>query len=183
MDFELLISGVSDRIGAQVLEQALRTLSISCIIALSRRPLPGLGCYANLEVVVLKDFTKYSEEVICQVVWSRWLHMVNESWRGRPMTADAQRCMTTTAGDPMLELQYPKAFANAYTPTLSDGKRFRYLHLTGAIVERNQARALWLKSNVRKMKVCWISLIGRDFHGIRLATRPLTPHGAKESYK
>jgi hypothetical protein len=75
------------------------------------------------------------------------------------MTADAPRCMTTTAGDPVLELQYPKAFADAFAPTLaSNGKRFRYLHLTGAIVERDQARALWLKSDARKMKVCCHSL-------------------------
>ena len=36
------------------------------------------------------------------------------------MTAHAQRRMTTTAGDPVPELQYPKAFANAYAPTLCD---------------------------------------------------------------
>jgi hypothetical protein len=69
------------------------------------------------------------------------------------------RCMTTTAGDPTLELRYPKAFADAIAPTLAkDNKRFRYLHLTGAMVERDQARALWLKSNVRKTKVCHCSL-------------------------
>jgi hypothetical protein len=63
--------------------------------------------------------------------------------------------MTTTAGDPILELQYPQAFANAISPTLAEsGKRFRYLHLTGATVERDQTRTLWLKSDVRKIKVC-----------------------------
>jgi hypothetical protein len=71
------------------------------------------------------------------------------------MNADVPRCMTTTAGDPVLELQYPKAFAEAIMPTLPKvGKRFRYLHLTGAMVERDQARSLWLKSDVRKIKVC-----------------------------
>jgi hypothetical protein len=64
MNFELLISGVSRRIGAQVLERTLRTPSISRIIALSRRPLSGLDCHAKLEVVVLQDFTQYSEDVI-----------------------------------------------------------------------------------------------------------------------
>ncbi|KAH3918881.1 hypothetical protein HBH56_025960 [Parastagonospora nodorum] len=64
MDFEPLISGVSGCIGAQVLEQALRTSSISRIIALSRRPLPGLDYCAKLEVVVLEDFTQYSDDVI-----------------------------------------------------------------------------------------------------------------------
>jgi hypothetical protein len=69
--------------------------------------------------------------------------------------ADAARCMTTTAGDSVLELQYPKAFAEAIMPTLPKAdKRFRYVHLTGATVERDQARPLWLKSDVRKIKVC-----------------------------
>jgi hypothetical protein len=75
------------------------------------------------------------------------------------MVADFVRCMTTTAGDPVLELQYPKAFAEAIMPTLPKvGKRFRYLHITGGIVERDQARSLWVKSDVRKTKVCQYSL-------------------------
>jgi hypothetical protein len=70
----------------------------------------------------------------------------------------SRRCMTTTAGDAALELQYPKAFADAVAPTLAThDKRFRYVHLTGATVERDQAKALWLKSDVRKMKVCHCS--------------------------
>jgi hypothetical protein len=63
--------------------------------------------------------------------------------------------MTTTAGDPSLELDYPRAFATAVAPALKKtGKHFRYLHLTGATVERDQARALWVKSDARKVKVC-----------------------------
>jgi hypothetical protein len=62
--------------------------------------------------------------------------------------------MTTTAGDPMLELQYPQAFASAISPTLANGgKRFRYVHLTGGVVERDQTKTLWFKNDVRKIKV------------------------------
>jgi len=62
--------------------------------------------------------------------------------------------MTTTAGDTALELEYPKAFAEAIAPTLPEhGKRFRYLHLSGGLVERDQTRTLWMKSGVRKVKV------------------------------
>jgi hypothetical protein len=69
--------------------------------------------------------------------------------------ADAARCMTTTSGNSVLELHYPKAFAEAIMPTLPKAdKRFRYVHLTGATVERDQERPLWLKSGVRKIKVC-----------------------------
>jgi hypothetical protein len=63
--------------------------------------------------------------------------------------------MTTTAGDARLELQYPKAFADSIARTLAmNGKRFRYVHLSGAMVERDQTKALWFKSNVRRIKVC-----------------------------
>lgn len=62
--------------------------------------------------------------------------------------------MTTTAGDSFLELDYPSAFAKAFAPTVQiNGKRFRYVHLSGGMVERDQTRALWVKSGVRKIKV------------------------------
>jgi len=54
----------------------------------------------------------------------------------------------------MLELEYPKAFAFAFAPTLAKhGKCFKYVHITGALVERDQNKPLWMKSTVRKMKV------------------------------
>lgn len=68
--------------------------------------------------------------------------------------ADMARCMTTTAGNSVLELDFPRAFANAIGPNLaSRGKHFRYVHLSGAMVERDQGKSLWLKANVRKTKV------------------------------
>ena len=71
--------------------------------------------------------------------------------------ANITRCMTTTTGDPALELEYPRAFAEAIAPSLAGrGKRFRYLHLSGALVERDQKKSLWMKASVRKTKVCVI---------------------------
>lgn len=64
------------------------------------------------------------------------------------------RCMTTTAGNPVLELEYPKAFAEAFASTMPVGaKPFRYLHLSGGMVERDQDRSLWMKGSMRKTKV------------------------------
>jgi hypothetical protein len=63
--------------------------------------------------------------------------------------------MTRTAGEVMLELEYPKAFASAFAPTLAKhGKRFKYVHITGALEERDQNKPMWMKSTVRKTKVC-----------------------------
>lgn len=65
--------------------------------------------------------------------------------------------MGTTAGDKALEVDYPLAFGNAYSKTLSESKKkFRYVHLSGLATERDQDRTLWFKSETRKMKVSLI---------------------------
>jgi hypothetical protein len=64
--------------------------------------------------------------------------------------------MTTIAGDPVLELDYSRAFASAIIPTLVErGKSFRHVHVSGAMVERDQNKTLWMKNSMRKMKVGW----------------------------
>jgi hypothetical protein len=67
MTFKIIISGVSGRIGTQVLEQALRHPSVSSIIALSRRPLPELARHEHVKVVILEDFNVYPESVIARL--------------------------------------------------------------------------------------------------------------------
>lgn len=88
--------------------------------------------------------------------------------------------MTTTAGDAVLELEYPRAFADAIAPSIASGiRRFRYVHLSGAMVERDQKKSLWMKAKMRKTKVCVngsrleidrnsYSLIGSENAGCRL---------------
>jgi hypothetical protein len=62
--------------------------------------------------------------------------------------------MGTTAGDRMLEIEYPLAFGRAFEQVLREQKkRFRYVHLSGATTERDQSKALYFKSEMRKIKV------------------------------
>ncbi|KAF2626236.1 hypothetical protein BU25DRAFT_412065 [Macroventuria anomochaeta] len=137
MTFKIVLSGVTGRIGKQVLDQALQNPTITSVIALSRRPLPDLARHAKVKVLVLDNFRDYSDNVIAELAGADGC-----IW-----------CMTTTAGDPVLELEYPRAFANAIAPSLaSHGKRFRYLHLSGAFVERDQKKSLWMKADARKTK-------------------------------
>ena len=78
--------------------------------------------------------------------------------------------MTTTAGDPVLELEYPRAFADAIAPSLARrGKQFRYLHLSGGLVERDQKKSLWFIERVRKTKVCVIGSNPRSIAVARIA--------------
>ncbi|KAH6633075.1 hypothetical protein C7974DRAFT_164287 [Boeremia exigua] len=137
MTFKIILSGVTGRIGEHVLHRALQDTTITSVIALSRRPLPDLARQSKVNVLVLDDFQVYPDDVLTEL-----------------SGADAcVWCMTTTAADPLLELAYPRAFASAIAPSIADrAKRFRYLHLSGALVERDQNKMLWMKANMRKTK-------------------------------
>lgn len=66
---KLIIAGASGFVGSEVLRQALTHISISTIIALSRRPLtdPPFD-HPKVKVVVLEDFEKgYTNEVLEQL--------------------------------------------------------------------------------------------------------------------
>jgi hypothetical protein len=62
--------------------------------------------------------------------------------------------MRTTAGNKILEIDYPLAFGNTFSNTvLAQDKKFRCIHLSGAATERDQERPLWFKGEMQKMKV------------------------------
>jgi uncharacterized protein YbjT (DUF2867 family) len=67
MAFKIVISGVTGRIGAHVLYHALQSQLVSTVIALSRRPPPGIEMHAKLEVVLLEDFTTYPDDVLAKL--------------------------------------------------------------------------------------------------------------------
>ncbi|KAF1940290.1 hypothetical protein EJ02DRAFT_495068 [Clathrospora elynae] len=143
MTFKIVLSGISGRIRSQVLHQALRSPTITSVIALSRRPFPDLEGHDKLEVVVVENFMRYPEEILAKL-------------------SGADGCvwyMTTTSGDLVLEVEYPKAFAKAFASMMTnDGRRFRYVHISGAMVERDQSRTLRLKGSMRKIKEGHISM-------------------------
>jgi uncharacterized membrane protein len=68
MTFKLILSGVTGRIGKQVLHQALQDPTITSVIALSRRSLPDLVQLAKLKVLVLEDFRKYPDDVATELL-------------------------------------------------------------------------------------------------------------------
>ena len=67
MSLKIVVSGVTGRIGAHVLHHALQNPLVSRVIAISRRPPPGTGMHAKLEVVLLEDFTKYPDDVLAKL--------------------------------------------------------------------------------------------------------------------
>ena len=62
--------------------------------------------------------------------------------------------MGSTAGNLVLEIEYPLAFAKAFANTLpAHKKKFRYLHVSGAVVETNQEKPLWFFRDARRVRV------------------------------
>jgi len=133
---KLILTGVTGFIGGEVLSQCLRNSAITSVVALSRRELNDVK-NSKLEVVVVEDFSKYPESILKKL-----------------SGADACIwCMGTTAGNRVLEVDYPLAFGNAMSNVVqAQQKKFRYLHLSGAATERDQEKALWFKGDMRKMK-------------------------------
>ncbi|TVY34824.1 hypothetical protein LSUB1_G004715 [Lachnellula subtilissima] len=135
---KFIVTGSTGFIGSEVLNQCLRNPSITSIVALCRRLLPDkMSNNPKLNILVKKDFNSYSDDDIKEL-----------------SGADACIwCMGTTAGDKALEIDYPLAFANAFSTTLAESqKKFRYLHLSGCMTERDQSRPLWFAGNMRKLK-------------------------------
>lgn len=68
MTFKMILSGVTGRIGKQVLHQALLNTTITSVIALSRRPLPDIAQNDKVKVLVLKDFNMYPDDIITELI-------------------------------------------------------------------------------------------------------------------
>ena len=56
------------------------------------------------------------------------------------------------------EIEYTMAAATAFTrelaPMLPQGKKFRFVYLSGMIAERDQGKRLWYAQDGRRIKVC-----------------------------
>lgn len=62
--------------------------------------------------------------------------------------------MGTYNGDVVVEVEYPLAFAKAFATTLpSSTGKFRYVHLGGALTERDQEKHLWYLQTARRARV------------------------------
>ncbi|KAJ7696585.1 hypothetical protein B0H17DRAFT_1158660 [Mycena rosella] len=135
---KIILTGTTGFIGTEVLTQCLRNADITSIVVLSRRPLPNaLSADPKIQVILMKDFKIYPDEVVKQLegadacIWS----------------------MGTTDAIPELEIDYPLAFARAFSPTLVGHRRkFRYLHTSGVLAEKDQIKSLLFLQEGRRIK-------------------------------
>lgn len=64
---KVILTGSTGFMGKEVLDQCLKNPSITSIIALSRRNLPGVPANPKLTVVIIEDFKLYPESVLEQL--------------------------------------------------------------------------------------------------------------------
>ncbi len=156
---KFILTGCTGFIGSEVLSQCLKNPQITSIVALSRRELPeSVTKDPKLKVLIFKDFNTYSDSALKELSGADaciWLVTPSKcNFTLDQYQLNFPRCMGTTAANKELEIDYPLAFGNAFSKTLAKtGQTFRYIHLSGALTERNPDASIWYKPAMRKYKV------------------------------
>ncbi|KAI1099541.1 hypothetical protein F4804DRAFT_337150 [Jackrogersella minutella] len=137
---KILVVGASGSIGGEVLIQCLAHPSISSVVAFVRRDLPAdVSSNPKLEVVLIKDFAAWPEEVL-----QRHADAAGMIWN-----------MGSYSGDLAADVEYPLAFIESMARVLEtkpSRPRFRCVHLSGKFVRQDQEKRLWLLEKPRKIK-------------------------------
>lgn len=135
---KVIVSGVTGFIGGAVLQRCLEHPSISSVIALSRREVDVK--HPKLQTVIQKDFTKYDAAVLEQLKGAETcLWCLGAATSGM----DVHEGYTFAAAE---------AFASSVAPHTTSGKPFRFLYLSGHLVERDQDKSLWFLGQMRKAR-------------------------------
>ncbi|KUI55976.1 Protein FMP52, mitochondrial [Cytospora mali] len=142
---KVVITGATGFIGREVLEQCIEHPSITSIIVLSRRELPGPATSPKVKVVVIDDFLKYSPSTLSEIqdadacIWAlgKTLILNND---------DARR----------ISIDYTLAAAQAFTENAAaKGDReskFRFIYVSGRAAERDQTKSLWFLRDYRRIR-------------------------------
>lgn len=144
---KIILTGPTGHIGSNVLKAALAHPAITSIIAFSRRQLPTSfpDPHNKLTVIVQSDFTRYSDETLEACAGAEaciWGMGVANMETGRTIIVDS----TIAAA---------KAFVDA--KVAGEGKKFRFVHLSGMFVEKDQTKRLWFMNEGRKIRVSIIT--------------------------
>ncbi|KAF8862619.1 hypothetical protein BDZ45DRAFT_585225 [Acephala macrosclerotiorum] len=155
---KVILTGCTGMIGSETLRQSTLHPSVTSIIVLSRRPLQDSQLSPKVKVIILPDFTAY------------------DSWFWKDL-AGAEACIWTLGGIPSqfpdletakkVNIDYPfeaaKAFIEHLAPQVPEGRKFRFLYVSGHAVDRDMEKKHWLfndaihikMSNLSKPQRCW----------------------------
>ncbi|KAI2615198.1 hypothetical protein GGR54DRAFT_301675 [Hypoxylon sp. NC1633] len=137
---KVLIVGASGMIGGEALIQCLAHPDVSSVVAFVRRDLPvDVSSHPKLKCVLVKNFAMWPKDVL-----EAHADAVGMIW-----------AMGSYDGNVAADLEYPLAFLDDMARVLETkpGRtQFRYVHLSGKFVRRDQERKLWLLERPRKIK-------------------------------
>ncbi|KAA8649581.1 uncharacterized protein ATNIH1004_002252 [Aspergillus tanneri] len=141
---KIILTGSTGFIGGEVLSQCLASESIRSIVVLSRRDLPpAIANHTKIEVVIMNDFLNYQDSVINQLqgaqacIWSLGKARMPDNDAVRKVSID----YTMAAIKVISQLQNNK-----------DDSIFRFIYLSGGLVERDPLKPLWFNQDYRRIR-------------------------------
>ncbi|KAB8345917.1 hypothetical protein FH972_022971 [Carpinus fangiana] len=140
---KIVITGATGRIGAGVVNQCLACPEVTSIIALSRRE-PAVS-HPKLEWVKHEDFTVFEPTVLSRLQGTD-VCIYCLGTLGPQNSLDENRRFNLDYA-----LSTARVFAD-YFASNDHSDPFRFIYLSGALVEKDRNRTLWFLSDTRKMR-------------------------------
>jgi nucleoside-diphosphate-sugar epimerase len=148
---KFILTGTSGFIGSEILSQLLQKSSVTCLIILSRRPLPELdGRGSRIKLIVLDNFLSYPDSVVQALAGAKACLWALGGSNSNP---------TPTGKNDEVEVQYPLTAAKALLSAAklreegTGNTKLRFLFISGTLSERNQSKSLWFLKEGRKARV------------------------------
>ncbi|KAL8652906.1 MAG: hypothetical protein Q9226_004069 [Calogaya cf. arnoldii] len=139
---KIILTGPTGHIGSNVLRAAIAHPAITSIVAFSRRQLPTSfpDPRDKLNVIIQSDFTSYSDETLEACAGAEaciWGMGVGNMETSRSVIVDST-------------LAAAKAFVDA--KLAGEGRKFRFVQLSGMFVEKDRKKKLWFLDEARKIR-------------------------------
>ncbi|KAL8769249.1 MAG: hypothetical protein Q9209_004750 [Squamulea sp. 1 TL-2023] len=138
---KIILTGPTGFIGSHVLQSALSHPAITSIVAFSRRqPLSLPDSQNKLHIIIQSDFSKYSHETL-------------------EACAGAEACIwgmgvASTEANRRINFDSTIAAARAFVDAkiMGEGRKLRFVYLSGIFTEKNQEKRLWFLDEARKIR-------------------------------
>ncbi|KAG7571014.1 hypothetical protein FFLO_00978 [Filobasidium floriforme] len=140
---KVIVTGTTGYIGQQVLARCVADPRITSVVALSRRSLPEYDHEPKVTVQIVPDFAHFDDDTI-------------QTWKsaGACLWCLGLAMPPTPEIAHLLAFTYPQAFLDAFAriSTDEDLLGFKFVSLSGALVEKDQSRSLWFLDQERKVR-------------------------------